>query len=82
MSKTMPPKKTPPTPKDGKEAGQALALFAKNIEEVRRWYRGASYSGREIPHVVMSELIFGHISLALSLALEGKSWSPPENQQP
>lgn len=78
----MPPKKTPPTPKDAKEVGQVLVLYAKNLEEVKRWYRGASNPGRDMPHIVLIELMLGHVVLALTLALEGKSWSPPENQQP
>lgn len=73
----MPPIKTPAKPKTPDATAAALVLFAKNLEEVRRWYRGATESGRELPHIVMSELILGHVSQALALALQGVSWEPP-----
>jgi hypothetical protein len=52
-------------------------LYAKNVEEVRRWYRNATSAGREVKHIVLCEMIFGHLSKALSMALQGKQWSPP-----
>lgn len=72
----MPPAKTPPKPK-ANGAEEALVMFTKNLEEMRRWYRGASYAGREAGHIVMNEMVLANVSTALALALEGKCWSPP-----
>lgn len=73
----MPPKKTPPKPKTEQDAAVALVLFAKNLDEILRWYRGATYAGREFGHVVQTELVLSNVTLALSMALEGKSWQAP-----
>lgn len=73
---SMPPTKQPPKPK-GEAAGAALALFAQNLEEIRRWYRGASGVGVEMGHIVLNELILANVSTALALALEGKRWEKP-----
>ncbi len=75
----MPPKRLPPKPKTESEAGAALALFAQNLEEIRRWYRGASDAGREVGHIVLNELILANVSSALDLALQGKRWEKPAN---
>lgn len=73
----MPPVKTPVKPKDNAGAASALVLFAKNLEEIRRWYRNASGNGRELGHIVMNELILANVSTALDLALQGKQWEAP-----
>lgn len=61
-------------------AEQSLALFARNLESIRRWYRGATYAGREMGHVVLNELILANVATALSLAMEGKEWVAPMEQ--
>ncbi len=76
---TMPPTKTPQRPKDEHGAATALALCAKNLEEIRRWYRGATYAGHDAGHVVMSELILGHVATAMQMGIEGKEWAPPQH---
>ncbi len=73
----MPPVKQPPKPKDAGNASAALVLFAQNLEEIRRWYRGATYAGREMGHVVMNELVLANVAHALDLALQGKRWEAP-----
>lgn len=76
----MPPTKAPPKPKTDVSSGAALALFAQNLEEIRRWYRGAADAGREMGHVVLNELVLANVSTALELALQGKRWEkPPHN---
>jgi hypothetical protein len=54
-------------------------LYAKNLDEVRRWYRNATNAGREMKHIVLCEMIFSHAANALALALQGKQWSPPQH---
>jgi hypothetical protein len=73
----MPPTKSPPKPKTESAASAALSLFAQNLEEIRRWYRSASDSGREMGHVVLNELILTNVSVALEYALKGKRWEKP-----
>lgn len=73
----MPPIRTPPKPKKGDEA-QILVLFAKNLEEVRRHFRGARTPGNEHGINVVTEHVLSYVSEALSLAMEGKSWGPPK----
>ncbi len=79
----MPPtKKTPkPTelPKDSTAPSTAdvFVLFAKNLEEIRRWYRGASDSGHPMGHVVLNEIVLANVSTALQLAMRGKAWEKP-----
>ncbi len=72
----MPPVKQPPKPKDSKTADE-FGLFIVNLEEINRWYRGATYSGREMGHVVMCELIQSNVAHAARLAREGKRWVAP-----
>lgn len=72
----MPPKKTPPKPKD-QDAGAALVLYAKNLDEVIRWYRRPKESGHDYGHYVLTEHILSHVHNALVLALQGKEWKPP-----
>lgn len=74
----MPPTKSPQKPKTEATAADALVLFAQNLEEIRRWYRGATYAGREMGHVVLNELILANVSCALELALQGKRWEAPQ----
>jgi len=75
----MPPVKKQPKLKDDGEAARALALFAQNLDEVRRWYRAASHPGHEVGHVVMSEIVLTNVSVALEFALRGDRWtSPPD----
>lgn len=68
-----------PKPKNAKDdsAAIALVLFAKNLEEIRRWYRGASGDGHQFGHLVMNEIVLTNVSAALELALKGEQWSPP-----
>jgi len=73
----MPPTKSPPKPKTESAASAALSLFAQNLEEIRRWYRGASDAGREVGHVVMNELVLANVATALDLALKGQRWEKP-----
>jgi hypothetical protein len=75
MRKTKTPAATV-TLSDGARA--TLTLFYKNLEEVKRWYRGSSDAGRELGHIVLAEMFISHVSRALELAMEGKTWSPPE----
>jgi hypothetical protein len=70
----MPPTKSaqkPPEPAD------ALVLFAKNLEEMRRWYRRRD-SGHSHGVNVEAEIILGDVANALTLACQGKGWTPPE----
>lgn len=77
----MPPTKKLPAPKESKSeeptAGAALVLFAKNLEEIRRWYRGSKDSGQSFGHVVITELLLTHVSTALELAMKGQAWEKP-----
>lgn len=75
----MPPptKKSQPKPKDDNAAAAVLVLFAQNLEEMRRWYRGSSTAGHDMGHIVMLELALSHQSTALELALKGKRWESP-----
>lgn len=73
----MPPIKRSPKPKTKADASHALALFAQNLEEIRRWYRGARDTGREMGHIVLGELMLSNVSCALDLALQGKRWEKP-----
>lgn len=72
----MPPTKEPKQPSAG-SAEAVLTLFAKNLEEIRRWYRGARSPGAEVGHVVMTELVLANVADALSKAIEGKAWEAP-----
>lgn len=78
----MPPVKTPRKPKDDDSSAAALVIFAQNLEEIRRWYRGATYPGHEVGHVVLQEMVIDKVSTALVLALQGKRWEAPLNSQP
>lgn len=66
---------------DPRNALDVMRLYLKNLDEVRRWYRNSSTPGIERGHVVLGEMFFTVSVEALSLALEGKSWSPG-NRQP
>lgn len=61
------------------EPAAVLLLFFKNLEEIKRWYRRASDSGRDFGHVLLIETTLTHVSEALEKALKGESWSPPEH---
>jgi hypothetical protein len=74
----MPPKKSAPKPATESASAAALVLFAQNMEEIRRWYRGASDPGRDLGHIVISELIVTHVSTALDMALRGERWQCPK----
>jgi hypothetical protein len=77
----MPAVKPAPKPKDTSAAAlsAALVLFSQNLEEIRRWYRGATYAGHQVGHVVMGELILAHVTTALAMALRGEHWSAPDS---
>ncbi len=74
----MPPTKHPKQKPDLVQT-RINELFAKNLEEIRRWYRGASGPGGELGHHVLTELILGYTLEAFTLALEGKAWNPPRS---
>lgn len=70
----------PPTKQTKQKAGidqtRINELFAKNLEEMIRWYRRAS-AGPELGAYVIVEIMLRDTSLAWSLAVQGKSWTPP-----
>lgn len=63
------------------EPADVLKLYAQSLDEIRRWFRNSSTPGIERGHIVLGEMFFTYSVEALSLALEGKSWSPG-NRQP
>lgn len=75
----MPPTKTLPKPKNTKDqtAADALVLFAKNLEEIRRWYRGGAGTGHALGHIVMNEIVLTNVSTALEMAMKGEQWNAP-----
>lgn len=72
---TMPPKKTPKKPTD-LDLSEVLALCAKNLDEMERYYRRQP-AGPEIGQFVVMTLCASMAKTALTLAIEGKSWTPP-----
>ncbi len=71
----MTPPKSPKQP-TGITQARVNELYAKNLEEQRRWFARQS-AGHEHGHNVMAEHIISYISEAWRLAAEGKTWSAP-----
>lgn len=88
MGKNKKPKTPPPAPDlnareirqreeaERPDAAEVLALYAKNLDEIRRWFRNSSTPGIERGHVVLGEMFFTLSTEALAFALKGESWSP------
>lgn len=62
------------------DCAAVLKLYAQNLDEIRRWHRNASTPGIERGHIVLGEMFFALAVEALTLALDGKSWSPGSRQ--
>jgi hypothetical protein len=62
--------------KPGMNQTRINEVFAKNLEEMIRWYRRAS-NGPDVGAYVIVEIVLRDVSLAWSLALQGKNWTPP-----
>ncbi len=81
----MPETPMPPTKaakqKDGLDQTKINELFAKNLEEMIRWYRRAS-AGPEVGSYVVIEIVLRDVSLAWACALQGKNWAPPTPTPP
>lgn len=77
----MPPVKTP-KPKPERDATAILVLTTQNLDEMRRWYRGATYPGHEVGHVIAQEMALDKVLTALTYAIEGRRWEAPANTAP
>lgn len=64
--------KSPPLPK----ADRFIQLFAKNIEKIRLHYHRENFAGPQYGFNTTMEAAFAHISVACTLAQEGKEWEP------
>ena len=63
------------------DALEVLALYARNMDEIRRWFRNSTTPGLQRGHIVLGEYYLALALEALTLALEGKAWEPG-NRQP
>lgn len=72
MAKTTAPKQKP-----GLDPARLNELFAKNLEEIRRWYRRTNEPGQVIGHHISIQFVLGYVIEAWTNAIEGKQWSPP-----
>lgn len=63
--------------KDGLDQRAINELFAKNLEEIRRWYRRTNEPGQVIGHHISIEFVLGYVLEAWAKAVEGKTWVAP-----
>lgn len=57
---------------------EVLALFLRNLQTIRDWYRAAPGRGVELGHIMMGEISAGDTASALEAALQGRTWEPPK----
>ena len=69
----------PTSLKPPKDAAAVLVLYVENVNRIRAWYRRSSTHGREHGHVYLAELLLGHVTDAMTLAVEGKTWREPDH---
>lgn len=53
-----------------------FALFVKNVQLMRDWYRLQPERGIEQGHMIILELAIGNVSQCAELAAQGKLWTP------
>lgn len=70
----------PPTKQAKQKAGleqvRINELYAKNLDEMIRWYRRMP-SGPDLGSNVVVEMVLRDVVHAWTLALQGKNWQPP-----
>lgn len=72
------PKKNAQPADDDAAFIRVLILYYRNRQAQAEWYRSAPSRGVELGHIQVGEMAASDDAQALDLALQGKSWQPPE----